>query len=211
HGHVHEKKKWKEYLFQFLMLFLAVFLGFLAEYQLEHIIENQREEQFMRSMVEDLEKDTVLLKNESDLTVIQYTKLDSLAQMIYEGTLDPLQVIKMYELQRRYMYPRTLQLINRTEVQLKNSGGMRLIRNRQVADAIVNYWSIAGLVYETRDAINVHRGKAKDISFALFSNKYYRHTEDISLDFPLDPLKGPPELMNKVQFCLQNLQTVFRI
>ncbi len=22
HGHVHEKKKWKEYLFQFLMLFL---------------------------------------------------------------------------------------------------------------------------------------------------------------------------------------------
>jgi hypothetical protein len=33
HGHVHEKKKWKEYLFQFLMLFLAVFCGFLAEYQ----------------------------------------------------------------------------------------------------------------------------------------------------------------------------------
>ncbi len=32
HGHVHEKKKWKEYLFQFLMLFPAVFLGFLAEY-----------------------------------------------------------------------------------------------------------------------------------------------------------------------------------
>jgi len=39
HGHVHEKKKWKEYLFQFLMLFLAVFCGFLAEYQLEHKIE----------------------------------------------------------------------------------------------------------------------------------------------------------------------------
>ncbi len=28
HGHVHEKKKWKEYLSQFLMLFLAVFCGF---------------------------------------------------------------------------------------------------------------------------------------------------------------------------------------
>lgn len=26
HGHVHENKKWKEYIFQFLMLFLAVFL-----------------------------------------------------------------------------------------------------------------------------------------------------------------------------------------
>jgi hypothetical protein len=29
HGHIHEKKKWREYLFQFLMLFLAVFCGFL--------------------------------------------------------------------------------------------------------------------------------------------------------------------------------------
>ena len=38
HGHVHEKKKWKEYLFQFLMLFLAVFCGFLAEYQLEQVL-----------------------------------------------------------------------------------------------------------------------------------------------------------------------------
>ena len=197
HGHVHEKKKWKEYVFQFFMLFLAVFCGFLAEYQLEHTIEHQREKQFMRSMVEDLEKDLFLLKNESDLTIIQYAKLDSLTGMIYEGVFDPLHVSKMYELQRRYLYPRTLQLINRTELQLKNSGGMRLIRNRQVADSIINYWSIAELVNETRDAINVHRGKAKDISFGLFSNKYYKHTEDFSLEFPLDPLKGQPELMNK--------------
>ncbi len=43
HGHVHEKKKWKEYVFQFLMLFLAVFCGFLAENQREHVVENQRE------------------------------------------------------------------------------------------------------------------------------------------------------------------------
>jgi hypothetical protein len=43
HGHVHEQKKWKEYLFQFFMLFLAVFCGFLAEYQLEHMIEKQWE------------------------------------------------------------------------------------------------------------------------------------------------------------------------
>ncbi|MFN2439395.1 MAG: hypothetical protein ABR503_09370 [Chitinophagaceae bacterium] len=30
HGHVHDEKKWKEYIFQFLMLFLAVFCGFLG-------------------------------------------------------------------------------------------------------------------------------------------------------------------------------------
>jgi hypothetical protein len=63
HGHVHEKKKWKEYLFQFFMLFLAVFCGFLAEYQLEHIIENKREKQFMVSLVKDLERDTSQLES----------------------------------------------------------------------------------------------------------------------------------------------------
>ena len=45
HGHVHEKKKWKDYLFQFLMLFLAVTLGFFVENQREHYIENQRAKQ----------------------------------------------------------------------------------------------------------------------------------------------------------------------
>jgi hypothetical protein len=196
HGHVHSKKKWKEYVFQFFMLFLAVFCGFLAEYQLEHTIEHNREKQFMKSMVEDLEKDVVRLKNELKLVTVQYTSLDSLTVMIYNGKYDPLQVRKMYELQRRYLYPLTLTLINRTELQLKNAGGMRLIRNRQVADSIINYWTIAELIYETRDAINAHRGKAKDISFMIFNNKYYKHSEDISLNFSyLDSLTGEPKLM----------------
>ncbi len=58
HGHVHEKKKWKEYVFQFLMLFLAVFCGFLAEYQLEHTIEKDRARQYIKSFYEDLKTDT---------------------------------------------------------------------------------------------------------------------------------------------------------
>jgi hypothetical protein len=44
------------------MLFLAVFCGFLAEYQLEHKIEKDREKQFIRSMIEDLENDTSNLR-----------------------------------------------------------------------------------------------------------------------------------------------------
>src|SRR5688572_7585308 len=62
HGHVHEKKKWKEYVFQFLMLFLAVFCGFLAEYQLEHKIEKDREKQFITSLVADLQEDAKSLE-----------------------------------------------------------------------------------------------------------------------------------------------------
>ena len=43
------------------MLFLAVFCGFLAEYQLEHVIENQREKQYIQSLIADLKSDQQVL------------------------------------------------------------------------------------------------------------------------------------------------------
>src|SRR5437588_5849651 len=54
HGHVHQEKKWKEYIFQFLMLFLAVFCGFLAENWREHTVEKSRAHQFLESMLVDV-------------------------------------------------------------------------------------------------------------------------------------------------------------
>ena len=44
------------------MLFLAVFCGFLAENQREHFVEHDREKQFMESLIEDLENDTIELR-----------------------------------------------------------------------------------------------------------------------------------------------------
>jgi hypothetical protein len=193
HLHTAPGHGWKHYLFEFLMLFLAVFCGFLAENLREHIVEHNREKQFMQSMLEDLEKDALAMKNESELAVIQYTGLDSLTKIIYEGKLDHFRIRKMYELQRKYLSPLTLRLINRTELQLKNSGGMRLIRNRQVADSIIYYWGITELLYITEDNINIHREKAKDISFTLFSNKYYKDSEDWSSHMFI----GEPELTTR--------------
>ncbi|MEO7292576.1 MAG: hypothetical protein ABIW34_05710 [Ginsengibacter sp.] len=195
--HVTHKKKWTEYLLEFFMLFFAVFLGFIAENIREHIVENNREKQFMQSMVEDLEKDAFMMENESKKVMLQYAGLDSLTKIIYEGNLDRLQVRRMYQLQRKFLYPLNLKLINRTELQLTNSGGMRLIRNRQVTDSIIHYWSTTELLYETKESINLHRGKAKDMSFTLFNNKYYKHTKDFSLDSSLNPFMGDPELMTK--------------
>src|SRR6186997_1759672 len=78
HAHHEGKRGWNSYIREFLMLFLAVFCGFLAEYQLEHIIEHQREKIYIRSMVEDLKKDTAnfntvinnFLENEAHLEIV---------------------------------------------------------------------------------------------------------------------------------------------
>jgi len=51
------EKKFTHYLWELLMLFLAVFGGFLAENQRNHYVEHQREQQYMHSIIKDLEHD----------------------------------------------------------------------------------------------------------------------------------------------------------
>ena len=174
HHHSHTaRKKWTHYFWEFFMLFLAVTLGFFVENQREHYVEHNREKQYMRSMAEDLIKDIQLLKNESATTIQQYNALDSLVQIINRGNQEEEQIKNMYILQKRFLFPRTLEFVSRTEVQLKNAGAMRLIRNQDVNDSIINYWYLKDRIIYTREAINSHRIKAKDLSFTLFDNKYY--------------------------------------
>jgi hypothetical protein len=177
HLHKAPGKNFWHYFFEFFMLFLAVFCGFLAENQREHIVEHQREKQYMQSMVEDLIKDIQLLENELATTIQQFNGLDSIVKIINTGNLEDEQIRKMYILQKRFLSPLTLELVSRTEVQLKNAGGMRLIKNKVVNDSIVNYWQLKDRIIYTREAINGHRIKAKDLSFTLFDNKYYMKTQ----------------------------------
>jgi hypothetical protein len=138
--HVQHKKKWTEYLLEFLMLFLAVFLGFLAEYYLEHKIEHNREKQFMISMVEDLAIDTAELQR--SIYNIDEARRYSDSVIIFLNSFKPSSVVpasfnnQMIIAQQRLR----LTITDRTSTQLKNSGGMRLIRNKKVADSIVRYW-----------------------------------------------------------------------
>src|SRR5688500_7895867 len=63
HHHTHTpRKKWTHYFWEFLMLFLAVTLGFFVENQREHYIERHRAVVLAHSLVEDLKKDTTLLR-----------------------------------------------------------------------------------------------------------------------------------------------------
>jgi hypothetical protein len=66
HAHTHtERKKWTHYLWEFLMLFLAVFCGFLAENQREHMVEHQREKEFIKSLIVDIQNDAKLIDDQN--------------------------------------------------------------------------------------------------------------------------------------------------
>ncbi len=139
HQHAHHvgKKNWKSYFWEFLMLFLAVFCGFLAEYQLEHTIEHQREEKYIVSLLKDIEFDIVSLENSYELRKVQLSYFDSLTTLLKQDYKNQMNDFYFYA---RHISRSTLfRYHDRTILQLKNSGNLRLIRNTFAADSITIY------------------------------------------------------------------------
>jgi len=139
HHHSHtSRKKWTHYFWEFLMLFLAVFCGFLAEYQLEHIIENQREKKYINSFIEDLKADTVFINQYVNSKIEKRKDHDSL--IWYLNSPNPNQYgQRIYLLARQLTRGMNFIPADGTIKQLKNSGGLRLIKSQQVSDSIMAY------------------------------------------------------------------------
>ena len=139
HAHHEGKKNWKSYFWEFLMLFLAVFCGFLAEYQLEHVIEHQREKQYMQSLIYDLQNDTTNLNAGFPLKDQRLLAVDSVF-LFFEANpnakIIPGAVLRHM---RRSLWDRHYRRNSTTFDQLKNAGGLRLIRKRDVRDSIAAY------------------------------------------------------------------------
>jgi len=139
HQHTHTpRKKWTHYFWEFFMLFLAVFCGFLAENWREHFVEHKREVQFIQSYIEDLKTDGNTLTYQIPLFKEKISKIDTLVNCL-------LQASSVTGSNRSYLYfwhaswfykffP-----VDRTMQQLKNAGGMRLIRKETAADSIISY------------------------------------------------------------------------
>ena len=140
HHHSHtSRKKWTHYFWEFLMLFLAVFCGFLAEYQLEHVIENQREKKYMQSLLGDLAKDIATLNAAYPRKQGRIQAIDSVFTFFLNNPGVKSIKGKLFRTIRRTNYDARFTRTNITFNQLKNAGGMRLIRNKSVADSILEY------------------------------------------------------------------------
>ena len=181
--HTHGKKNWKSYFWEFLMLFLAVFCGFLAEYQLEHVIENGREKKFMISLAEDLASDTAELKNA--LKVCESVSHYSDSVLIFLSTYKMGEDLPAHfddiigAAGQRQNHIST----DRTATQLKNSGSMRMIRNKYISDAILRYWKSIEASGVSLDRYMIYREAGRVISFKLWASKLvYNRGMFISLD-----------------------------
>jgi hypothetical protein len=136
HSHAKEKH-FKHYLFEFIMLFLAVFLGFVAENIREGVIEGHKEKEYIISMINDLKTDTSKLgKNVLEFKQISLEQ-DSLKNT-YRLLLAGFNQTFYRNLNSLTSYPDFI-YTDGTIQQLKNSGGLRLIKNSKVVDSIMAY------------------------------------------------------------------------
>ena len=139
-SHLHHApgKKIRHYFFEFLMLFLAVFCGFIAENWREQLRDHQREKEFIHSIVEDIKSDTL----ESNKILIQLRRLSSGIDSVLVALSSP-EIINnsnnSYRLWTKNLGLEVFVSNDRTIQQLKNSGELRLIRNKAVSDRIMKY------------------------------------------------------------------------
>ena len=146
HAHTHTpRKKWTHYLWEFLMLFLAVFCGFLAEYQLEHTIEHQREKQYIHSLVSDIKSDISQLEELDKEWAECFNATDTLLKYLSEKEI---YINSGPALPLVYHSTGFTDFVSNdgTIQQLKNSGGLRLLRKSIITDSIMAYQKTANRV-----------------------------------------------------------------
>ena len=160
------------------MLFLAVFCGFIAENQREHLVEHQREKKFMEMLYDDLKRDTADFINDTTWWDNAIKRNDTIR----------IEIIKLAnERNLTLLYRKAAALRNynsfayhdRTIQQLKSGGNFRLIRNKTIADSLIDY--DAAILTELKDQeaqSNVIYQQVNFIQDKIFNSKYFHLRSD---------------------------------
>jgi len=148
----HKPKPWKEYLLEGLMIFLAVMMGFFAESFRERIADHEREQQYMESLVRDLASDTTALNEGFPRKELRLKAIDSVF-LFFENHPNPKTIpFNVYRNIRRSWWDRLYTRNTGTIDQLKNAGGLRLIRKPDVRDSLATYDWLWGRLGYYKDA-----------------------------------------------------------
>jgi hypothetical protein len=153
HSHHEGKKSWKSYIWEFLMLFFAVFCGFLAEWKLEHVIENQREREYIHSIVEDVNEDINQTTKLIGFLKVESERLDSLMVELASPQINQ-NSNKAFRLWNQTLGFADFIHNDRTIQQLKSTGALRTIRIKIVSDSIMKYDQMVRMIYVSQDVMN---------------------------------------------------------
>jgi hypothetical protein len=213
HTHSHtERKKWHHYLWEFLMLFLAVFCGFLAENFREHQVEHQREKQYIKSLFFDLVADTAQLNSIENFRQQRVMEIDSVLVLLKSPQLkEKTSSFYLNAVFSQYNLKFTSQ--NGTLSQLKNAGGLRLIRKQNVVDSILHYdtqsQSLSDFEAWERERLNDQTTFSKVVDASVIEkNSVYTYPE---YPYRYHRPEGNPPLLSYDKYDLEQLYNRFQL
>ena len=144
HHHPHvEKKSFKEYILEGLMIFVAVSMGFIAENIRENMTEHETVKRNMELIVENLKEDTTLLEESIQWNTKKLAATDSILNYRNIGFTDTNQVKKFFPLFVTVMTTAWFTSNNSGFEQMKSSGTIRLIKEKNVLDSLYKYESLS--------------------------------------------------------------------
>ncbi len=203
----HEKKKFREFFFEFIMIFLAVTLGFIAENVRESISNHEKEKEYVQSLINNLQDDTSMMH----MVIRENTrKIDTLMhlQSLYTFDFSKPEIKRLlYRYCSMVGYYSIFRSNDATMMQLKTSG-LQFIRKDHVADSIAAYDNNTKIVYaaedlyiKATDAALMATQQVIDYSVANdTANNSNGILKNIELPIYIDDKTSLPRFFNKVNF-----------
>ena len=217
HAHTHtERKKFTHYLWEFFMLFLAVTAGFFVENQREKVIESKREKQYIVSLVRDVEMDIESFKESANEREKYINYYDSLVLLLKQKNKNSMNDIYFYA---RFLLRMTqFNYHDRTITQLKNSGSLRLIRNKQAADSITIYDAevIHRILYQQALELQFRNNILTNNVGKIFNSQVWNEMVDETahISRPTDNpglITNDPMIINDFIMQVVTLKTAYRV
>ena len=200
-----EKKNFKEYFLEFLMIFLAVTMGFFAENLREHFVNKDHEYQYIHSFYEDLSNDEKKLPDLiNDIQKEQIEPADSLP-LVFTGIGPQIPANAVYTCLRKIIRQQGVKIFvtDRTIAQIKNSGEMRLLNNKQISDSLVDYYKDVDFIQYLQETLLTYKASLKADFPSILKSEDYNSVIDsqehiINPDKNLYLLSTDPFAINKI-------------
>ena len=209
------KKNFKEYFLEFLMIFLAVTMGFFAENLREHFVNKDHEDQYINSFYEDLSTDEKKLPALiSNIQEEQIQTADSL-QLSFTVIGPQISANKIYTSLRQIIRQQGVKIFvtDRTFEQIKNSGEMRLISDKQIADSLVDYYKEVDFIQYLQETLLTYKASLKADFPTIMKSQDYNSVinsqeQIINPDKNLYLLSTDPFAINKILMQVEEIRAL---
>ncbi|MEJ0032776.1 MAG: hypothetical protein WDO15_21510 [Bacteroidota bacterium] len=183
---------WKAYLLEFILIFLAVMLGFFAESYRESLGDKEKEEQYVRSLMIDLQTDVInieaIQKHNADAKIMGDSLFYLLSLSNYSQSTNSIYFLGRSFSNREFFY-----MADGTLKQLNNAGGLRLIRHQDIVDSLQAYQFTYARVVAGQELKEVQLLNYRDVMCKVFDVGVF---ETMATDGEIIRPKGNPKLLS---------------